>query len=96
MRLAFQEIHAIRQAVMSVDPSAKIFLFGSRVDDGKKGGDIDLLVESSIISFSQKIDILVAIKCFIGEQKIDLVVTRDLRHDPDPFIRSIANQAVSL
>lgn len=96
MRLTAQEIAAIRHAVIMVDPNAKVFLFGSRVDDQKRGGDIDLLVESKIIGFSQKIDILVAIKSSIGEQKIDLLLTKDLKHDSDPFVRSIAKQAVSL
>lgn len=42
MRLTKQEVQIIKSAILQVDPEARIFLFGSRVDDQKKGGDIDL------------------------------------------------------
>jgi predicted nucleotidyltransferase len=47
MRLADKEIGSIRAAVSAIDPDGTIYLFGSRVDDDRRGGDIDLFVESS-------------------------------------------------
>ena len=57
---------------------AKVWLFGSRVDDTKRGGDIDLLVASRTDpqrEVRQKLRALGLIQRKIGEQKIDLVVT---------------------
>jgi len=46
MRLLPREVEAIRAAVREVfGPTARILLFGSRVRDDLKGGDIDLFVE---------------------------------------------------
>ena len=55
-----------------------MFLFGSRVDDTKRGGDIDLLVEvpSRVDdTVRKKLRIISAIQRRIGEQKIDLIIT---------------------
>jgi predicted nucleotidyltransferase len=46
MRLPEAERQAILNAVRSEDPDAVVYLFGSRVDDAARGGDIDLLVLS--------------------------------------------------
>ncbi|OCX71384.1 DNA polymerase III subunit beta [Acidithiobacillus thiooxidans] len=49
MRLSPEQITQIRQsAAESFGPEARVWLFGSRVDDCKRGGDVDLLVESAI------------------------------------------------
>jgi predicted nucleotidyltransferase len=47
MRITEQELNAIRSEILSADPNGRIFLFGSRVNDTRRGGDIDLLVETS-------------------------------------------------
>lgn len=49
MRLQPYEIKAIGESAATMDSAAKVWLFGSRADDAKRGGDIDLLVISSIL-----------------------------------------------
>ena len=47
MRLTETEVSVIKEAVYRRFRSVgRVILFGSRVDDGKRGGDIDILVES--------------------------------------------------
>lgn len=59
-------------------PDDELWLFGSRADPSKKGGDIDLYVETtmqdSATALTAKIDFLVQLKKIIGDQKIDLVL----------------------
>jgi len=57
-----------------------IYLFGSRIDDSKRGGDIDLYVKSEELianKFKKKIDFLVELENRIGEQKVDLIINND-------------------
>ncbi len=96
MRITPHEAQVIRTAITAHDPNAIIFLFGSRTDDNKKGGDIDLLVESKVIGLPQKLDILVSIKDKIGDQKIDLIISENIELTADPFIRSIKRKAIKL
>jgi predicted nucleotidyltransferase len=58
-------------------PGDKIWLFGSRVDLGKRGGDIDLYVETNLestLAVRAQISFLSELKLKIGDQKIDLVL----------------------
>lgn len=46
MRLTQEQIQMIKSTAQSVlGGSARVILFGSRVDDAAKGGDVDLLIE---------------------------------------------------
>lgn len=48
MRISEEQISIIRNEVMrQMGADARVRLFGSRVDDTRRGGDIDLLVESA-------------------------------------------------
>jgi len=76
MRISVFEKECIVNAITACDPDAKIWLFGSRADDSKKGGDIDIGILSKKIDFKKKLDINCGICEKIGEQKIDLVVSK--------------------
>ena len=57
-----------------------VWLFGSRVDDAARGGDIDLYIESSTDDANaiveSKLRLLAALHKGLGEQKIDVVIRR--------------------
>ena len=59
-------------------PNDELWLFGSRVDESKKGGDIDLYIETNLSSYdiavNKKIIFLSELKEEIGDQKIDVVL----------------------
>jgi predicted nucleotidyltransferase len=80
MRLSTFEITAIKQNAKNIfGDAAKVYLFGSRVDDSKKGGDIDLYVisENQDNLYEKKIKFLSALDMSLGEQKIDIVIAKD-------------------
>jgi predicted nucleotidyltransferase len=76
MRLSATEISAIREETRRLDPEAEIYLFGSRVDDTARGGDIDLLVVSDTLGFRDVLRLRRRILDRIGWQQLDLVVRR--------------------
>ena len=75
MRLEPEQREAIVRTIRSYDPESAIYLFGSRLDDSARGGDIDLLVISRRITREQLIDVKLDLYDRLGEQKIDLLVT---------------------
>ena len=90
MRLTEFEINAIKQCALEIfGENVQVFLFGSRIDITKKGGDIDLYIKTEVGNdFSHKIKFLVALEQQIGEQKVDVVFAEDKN-------RAIEQQAVS-
>jgi hypothetical protein len=79
MRLTEYEIKSIKESFLHVFEEGTISLFGSRVDDAKKGGDIDLYIQTpkAKATLENKIKFLVLLKEKIGEQKIDVILSRD-------------------
>ena len=47
MRLNSTELHAVRAILGTLDPAGRIYLYGSRVDDARRGGDIDVFLQAS-------------------------------------------------
>jgi len=68
---------SIVSAVKAADPDARVWLFGSRVDDEAKGGDIDVAILSRSIDLMARLRVRRAILDRIGEQHLDLVVSKD-------------------
>ncbi len=84
MRLTSEEVHIIKSVILARDPDAKIYLFGSRINDDAKGGDIDLLILSKRLVQEDARSIRTALFEKIEEQKIDLVIAKN---DMDPFVK---------
>ena len=64
----------------------KLYLFGSRVDDTKKGGDIDLYLESSKeVDINQQIKFLNDMYKNVTERKIDLIINTPSKKDKPIF-----------
>jgi len=83
MRLTASEITAIREEIGRLDPEAEVYLYGSRVDDRARGGDVDLLVISETLGFREVLRLRTRILERIGWQQLDLVVRRhDQANDP--------------
>jgi len=80
MRLAEYEKASIKKSFKEVFNDGKVYLFGSRVDDTKRGGDIDLyLVPSKKYDDERrkKRQFLIKLDEYIGEQKIDVILAKD-------------------
>jgi hypothetical protein len=103
MRLSNAEINSIRTCAVSVfaELGYRIWLFGSRTDDAKRGGDIDLLVEVNTDAdrleiTNRELAFLVTLKGEIGEQKIDIIVATSAAVAADPFLQSVVPNRILL
>ncbi len=83
MRLSEKELSIIKLSFKKhFTPNDHLWLFGSRVDDTRKGGDIDLYVETELSAkdaVQAKIRFDADLMILIGEQRIDIVL--NLVHD---------------
>jgi len=91
VRLTEEEITAIRETVRALDSEAKVYLFGSRADDTKRGGDIDLLILSRILTSDDAGKIRWRLWELMGEQKIDILIDNDTSN---PFVRIALKKGV--
>lgn len=76
MRLQTKEVEIIRKVAKEIyGDGVKVYLFGSRLDDAKRGGDIDLLVctPTGKRGILERIRMIARLKQYLGEQKIDVV-----------------------
>ncbi|WP_176374249.1 nucleotidyltransferase domain-containing protein [Desulfuromonas acetexigens] len=78
MRLTPREIEVLKEVAAEVfGPQVRLFLFGSRLDDARRGGDVDLYVTGFVRPLAEQLDaklqFLVKAKERLGEQRIDVV-----------------------
>ena len=94
MRLTDHELKTIRKELREADPNGKIFLFGSRTDDTRKGGDIDIFFETSI-PMDLKSQLLLQYKIsHLCETKVDMIIKAG--QQPEKSIFAIARQGLRL
>ena len=74
MRLTPEQIQAIKDTAAAVlGPGVRVTLFGSRLDDTQRGGDVDLYVELPAPGLMQKIRCKVALQDRL-DLPVDLIV----------------------
>jgi predicted nucleotidyltransferase len=78
----------------------ELYLFGSRVDDTKKGGDIDLLMvldeETYNYTIPHKHYLQAYLKKYLDEQRLDLTLTTQSKVASDSFFQSIKDDLILL
>lgn len=101
MRLSAEEVELIVEVFSSwlANEQWELYLFGSRVNDLARGGDIDLLLlindeQAAKDIQTKKHYLLVDLKNAIGDQKIDLTIKN--KNDQELFIKMVLSQAVLL
>jgi predicted nucleotidyltransferase len=87
MRLSSQTRQTIKATVQEVfGVAAEVKLFGSRVNDEARGGDIDLLIELPFVAAEVEhkiIKLIARLQLRIGDQPIDVLVI-------DPLTRRLS------
>jgi len=100
MRLKQFQIDSINKlAKKHFGQGATVYLFGSRTNDQKRGGDIDLLInntDEATLSLEAKIHFLAQLKAEIGDRKIDVVFDNESTRQKKNFYHSIIRQKVEL
>jgi predicted nucleotidyltransferase len=98
VRLTEYEKQSIKETFEEIFKKGKIYLFGSRIDVTKKGGDIDLYIDlpyklSTKEWLDKKGKFKLKLYDKIGEQKIDIVLSKDKNSD---FEKEILKTKVEL
>lgn len=97
MRLTEFEISTIKNLTkVHFGKNAEVYLFGSRTDNHKKGGDIDLFISitmnEDVITVETKVYFLAELKTKIGDRKIDVVFDNANKRQKKNFYSSVMHQ----
>ena len=89
MRLTQEQTRQIARTVHRyTDEGVEIFLFGSRLDDSARGGDVDLLLEISIpLGFIQRAQIKMELEASLG---LPVDIVQHVRGVPPTPFQAIA------
>ena len=102
MRLSATERSAIATAAQKVLPAGtRVMLFGSRTDDLRRGGDIDLLVETAGPVDAQQIvelrsRLAASLYRSMGERRIDILVIPADEPDDRLIVAEARRHAIEL
>jgi predicted nucleotidyltransferase len=99
MRLTPDQIETIRRTTEEVfGATARVRLFGSRLDDSARGGDIDLLVEPGLPIAEperKRLELVARLQLRMGDQPIDVLIAGQ-RVQPGDIYDLAARQGILL
>lgn len=104
MRLTPRQLNVLHAAFPGrFGPGSRLWLFGSRVDDARRGGDVDLMVQTPLADAADLVDARLAFLAdlhatpeFEGE-KIDVVIWSPALHgEAQPIHRIALAQGIEL
>lgn len=100
MRLNQFEIESIHMlAKKHFGHETTVFLFGSRMDDQQRGGDIDLFIQNNkeeYLTLQAKVNYLAELKRKIGDRKIDVVFDNENTRQKKNFYRSVNKHKIEI
>jgi predicted nucleotidyltransferase len=96
MRLSKEDVKTIKKTLIKYIFDAKITLFGSRVYDDKRGGDIDIFVETNtVVTLREKLKILTDMELSGIERKVDLIIKMPNSKEL-PIFKNIRDEGILL
>lgn len=101
MRISTIEHAAIQVAAAELLPAGfRVALFGSRTDDKRRGGDLDLLIEPPVAMDPQAVvemrtRLAARLYRVLGERRIDIIVTQGVADDR-LIVAEARRQAIAL
>jgi predicted nucleotidyltransferase len=101
MRLTPHEHQVIKQSASACfGEQAEVRLFGSRADDARRGGDIDLLIDTPLTDLAviaqAHVRFVAKLYAQLGEQKIDVLIDYPHRQIDLPIYGIARQQGVVL
>ena len=102
MRLSAVERRAVESASREALPAGtRVLLFGSRLDDNRRGGDIDLLVElpeplSADDVVNRRTRFTARLYRLLEERRIDVVMTQQGAQDRRALVAAARQHGVEL
>lgn len=97
MRLDDKTVKIIKESgLIFFGSNAKVYIFGSRADNLKKGGDIDIYIETDLAVNSSELfniesEYWVCLQKALGERKIDIIVN-DINFNKNNYIYEVAKK----
>ena len=87
IRLKDEEIEIIKEAAIEIfGEDVKVYIFGSRIDLTKKGGDIDIFIETQKeVSLNQEIDFFAKLELKGIERSVDVLIKAKNRDNKPIF-----------
>lgn len=78
MRLSNREVEIIQEKTFNIFGDAVIYLFGSRIDDTKQGGDVDLYIIPQITDniFMKKMQIKTILEDLLYKP-VDIIIAKN-------------------